>query len=166
MSSNDPDAFEEGIFKDMMQQMVSAQPVIGYPKVFSSIFFNTFIPSMIKYFIVIFLSIQMHFPAIATSPGSCEIIVISFRPFNGRIAKAACLSRFCIPNRFPIVRKVKISDETNYRHFFLVCINIFIRSRAPFILFFGYFIRMPGVIHQDKCLKIVLVSYGYRSYIC
>ena len=35
--------FEEGVFKEMLQQMVSVQPPIGYVNIAGSIFFNTFV---------------------------------------------------------------------------------------------------------------------------
>ena len=44
LSYNQLVVFEEGVFKEMLQQMVSAQSPKGYVSLYESIFFNTFIP--------------------------------------------------------------------------------------------------------------------------
>ena len=44
LMSNQLVVFEEGVFKEMLQQMVSAQSPKGYVSLYESIFFNTFIP--------------------------------------------------------------------------------------------------------------------------
>ena len=46
--------FEEGVFKEMLQQMKSVQPPVGYVDVSASILFNTFVFNIMKYFIGIF----------------------------------------------------------------------------------------------------------------
>ena len=53
--SNELVVFEEGVFKEMLQQMVSVQPTIGGVNIAYSKFFNTLIYlNIIKYFIDIF----------------------------------------------------------------------------------------------------------------
>ena len=43
LSSNELAVFEEGVFKEMLQQMVSVQPPIGGVNIGKSIFFNAFV---------------------------------------------------------------------------------------------------------------------------
>ena len=43
LGSNQLDVFEEGVFKEMLQQMVSVQPPIGGVNIGKSIFFNAFV---------------------------------------------------------------------------------------------------------------------------
>ena len=48
LPANQLTVFEEGVFKEMLQQMVSVQPPKGSVVLEYSIFFNTFIPYIIK----------------------------------------------------------------------------------------------------------------------
>ena len=43
LMSNQLVVFEEGVFKEMLQQMVSVQPPIGGVNIGKSIFFNAFV---------------------------------------------------------------------------------------------------------------------------
>ena len=46
--------FEEGVFKEMLQQMESVHSLVGYVDVSASILFNTFVSNIMKYFIGLF----------------------------------------------------------------------------------------------------------------
>ena len=46
--------FEEGVFKEMLQQMESVHSPVGYVDVSASILFNTFVSNIMKYFIGLF----------------------------------------------------------------------------------------------------------------
>ena len=39
LADNKLDVFEEGVFKEMLQQMVSVQPTIGYVSLYQSIYY-------------------------------------------------------------------------------------------------------------------------------
>ena len=46
--------FEEGVFKEMLQQMESVHSLVGYVDVSASRLFNTFVSNIMKYFIGLF----------------------------------------------------------------------------------------------------------------
>ena len=80
---NELDVFEEGVFKEMLQQMMSVQFPIGSVRIDISIFFNAFVLYIINYVSLAFSNrIQIRLPAVATLLGSFETIVTSFRSFN------------------------------------------------------------------------------------
>ena len=47
LNSNELVVFEEGVFKEILQQMVLVQPPVGYVLVQFSILFNTFVTKII-----------------------------------------------------------------------------------------------------------------------
>ena len=123
LAGNRLTVFEEGVFKEMLQQMVSIQPPIGSVRIDISIFPNTFVTCIIKCISLSFSNwIQIRSPAVATSPGSFETIVISFRSFDmGYVASTVrfhpSLSRSWILIPLPNVRKPETSGTNCFLSF-------------------------------------------------
>ena len=114
LMSNQLVVFEEGVFKEMLQQMVSVQPSIGYVDVSDSILFNTLVTNITK--LAFSNWNQIGSPAVATSPGSFETIVTSFRQFEMESAPTTArfhpsFSRNWTPIPLPSVRETERSQR-------------------------------------------------------
>ena len=152
LGSNKLTVFEEGVFKEILQQMMSVQFPIGRVHLNGSKLFNMFSLKSSNISLAFSNWIQIHSLAVATSLGSFETIAISFRPFNGKVRRRQCISiRRFRGFGFPILYLLSVNQKGLKQIFELWIMWLFAFSHDPrnnwkfYFIFFHLLIVRPRV---------------------